>query len=215
MSERRYVSGKNGSVMVPSDKADVVRMAYQLYKAPDVSLADVIKYFRSNGIEVNKMENSNMDRSHFSRILKSPLYVRANKDVYQYLISKGFSVVDDIDAFDGIHGCFRHERPDSSEYIKVGYHESLVDTETWLAVQGKKSRNTRIPNNGDAKDSRLVGLAKCDYCHYALMILYRWNSPEQNSGGTSGIMARTKQTAVHRNASKSGPMKWSRSFSKP
>ena len=174
--ERRMVNGKNGSVLVPSDKADVVRTAYQLYKVPETSLADVLTYFRNNGIEVNKTTKTNMDRSHFSRLLESPLYVRADKDAYQYFISKGYEVIDGVEVFDGIHGCFRHKRADGSEYIKVGYHEGLVDSETWLAVQDKKSRNKRIPNNGNAKNSWLTGLAKCGHCHCALSLMYNWNA---------------------------------------
>lgn len=173
--ERRTVNGKTGSVLVPSDKADVVATAYRLYKEPDISLADVVSYFRDNGIKVNRADGGNMDRSHFSRILASPLYVRADEEVYQYLISKEYEVLDDISAFDGVHGCFRHKRPDGSEYIKIGYHEGLVDAETWLAVQDKKSHNRRIPNNGDAKNSWLTGLVKCGHCHYALSISYNWN----------------------------------------
>ena len=92
-----------------------------------------------------------------------------------YLVSKGFDILDDVSAFDGVHGCFRHKRRDGSEYIKVGYHEGLVDAETWLAVQDKKSHNQRIPNNGDAKNSWLVGFVKCGHCHCALSVVYRWN----------------------------------------
>ena len=116
-----------------------------------------------------------MDRSHLSQLLKSPLYVKADMNVYQYLVSKGYEVIDDVSAFDGIHGCFRHKRKNGSEYIKIGYHEGLVDSETWLAVQDKKSHNSRIPNNGSAKNSWLVGLAKCGHCHYALSLSCRWN----------------------------------------
>lgn len=175
MPDRRTVNGKTGSVLVPSDKADVVRTAYQLYKDPGTSLADILNYFRERGIDVNKTENSNMDRSHLSLILKSPLYVKADKDVFEYLVSKGYEIIDGIDAFDGVHGCFRHKRSDGSEYIKVGYHEGLVDAETWLAVQDKKSHNHKIPNNGSAKNSWLVGLVKCSYCNYSLAIVYNWN----------------------------------------
>ena len=174
-SERRTINGKNGSVLVPSNKADVVKTAYRMYREPAISLSDVLFYFCDNGIELNNTGKSNMDRSHLSQILKSPLYVRADMDVYQYLISKGYKIIDDISACDGIHGCFRHKRKDGSEYIKVGYHEGLVDSETWLAVQDKKSHNAKIPNNGSAKNSWLVGLVKCGHCHYALSLMYRWN----------------------------------------
>jgi DNA invertase Pin-like site-specific DNA recombinase len=189
--ERRTINGKTGSVLVPSDKADVVKIAYDVYKDAHASLQDVINYLRDNGIDpnINRKPNgshtvdgsakSNMDRSHFSRILQSPLYVRANAEVYQYLVSRGYEVVDDVAAFDGIHGLFRHKRADGSEYIKVGYHEGLVDAEIWLAVQDKKSHNRQIPNNRGCKNSWLVGLTKCGHCKYSLTILYGWNS-----GGT-------------------------------
>jgi len=178
--ERRTVNGKTGSVLVPSDKADVIRRAYQIYKDAGASLQDIINYFRDNGVDVcvakENGKKSNMDRSHFSRLLESPLYVMADKEVYQYLISKGFKVVDDVAAFDGVHGLFRHKRADGSEYIKVGYHAGLVDSETWLAVQDKKSHNQKIPNNGGCKNSWLVGLTKCGHCRYSLTILYGWNA---------------------------------------
>jgi Site-specific recombinases, DNA invertase Pin homologs len=174
--ERRTVNGKNGSVLVPSDKAEVVKTAYRLYQNSETSLADVLFYFLDNGVELNRTPRNNMDRSHLSQLLKSPLYVRADKDVYQYLISKGFEVVDDVDAFDGVHGLFRHKRSDGSEYVKVGYHEGLVESGLWLAVQDKKSRNQRIPNNSGAKNSWLVGIAKCGHCHYALSLMYSWNA---------------------------------------
>ena len=64
------------------------------------------------------------------------------------------------------------KRSDGTEYIKVGYHEGLVDSETWLAVQDKKSSNKRIPNNGTAKHSWLVGLLKCAHCNYAFVLQY-------------------------------------------
>lgn len=72
-------------------------------------------YFIGNGIEVNKTAKNNMDRSQLSQLLKSPLYVKADKDVYQYMVSKGYEIVDDVEAFDGIHGCFRHKRADGSD----------------------------------------------------------------------------------------------------
>ncbi|GHU75135.1 hypothetical protein FACS1894188_05300 [Clostridia bacterium] len=185
--ERWTVNGKTGSVLVPTDKADVLRMMYQLYKNPGTSLADVITYFRDNDIDVsvarkpnnanktNRSDKTNMDRSHLSQLLKSPLYVRADAEVYQYLISNGFEVVDDVESFDGVHGLFRHKRADGTEYIKVGYHDGVIDSETWLAVQDKKSRNFRIPNNGCANNTWLTGIVKCGHCKYALGLFYSWN----------------------------------------
>lgn len=177
--ERRTVNGKTGSVLVPSDKAHIIKVAYDIYKEFNASLSDIINHLQDNGIDMNITRKdgskSNMDRSHISRLLESPLYVRADKEVYQYLISRDCEIIDDIEAFDGIHGLFQHKRADGRKYIKVGYHEGLVDSDTWLAVQDKKSHNEKIPNNGGAKNSWLVGLTKCGHCGYSFLIQYSWN----------------------------------------
>jgi len=159
--------------------AEILKTAYQIYKQVGTSLADVIKHFRDIDIPLGKQYKdgtfTNMDRSHLSRLLQSPLYVKADKEIYQYLVSKGFEILDDVEAFDGIHGLFRHKRSDGTEYIKVGYHEGIIDSETWLTVQDKKSHNQKIPNNGGGKTSWLVGLAKCKECGYALIVQCSWN----------------------------------------
>jgi len=174
-SERRTINGKAGSVLVPTDKAEVVKKAYELYEVPSFSLSDVMNYFIDNAIEINATDKTNMDRSHLSQILKSPLYVKADKEVYQYLVSKGFEIIDDVEEFDGVHGLFRHSRKGEPDYIKVGYHKGLVDSQTWLAVQDKKSHNKRIPQNRTSKNSWLTGIVKCGHCGYSPVIQYSWN----------------------------------------
>jgi DNA invertase Pin-like site-specific DNA recombinase len=83
-SERRTVSGKNGSVLVPSAQAEYLRKVYEIYKEPKTSLQDILNYFRKNGINPNSEYTKGIDRSMLSMLLKSPLYVRADKEVYQF-----------------------------------------------------------------------------------------------------------------------------------
>ena len=181
-SERRTVNGKTGSVLVPSEQAVVVQKAYELYQKPETSLSDIINYLRLHEIEVAVASDTfvskktNMDRSHISKLLASPLYVRADKDIYQYFVSKGVCIIDDIEAFDGVHGLFIHRPKGSQPYIKVGYHEGLVDSDVWLAVQDKKSHNKRVPSNGTCVNSWLTGLVKCEYCKHGLAVSYCWNA---------------------------------------
>ena len=87
-SERRTVNGKTGSVLVPSDNALAIRQAYEIYKNPQASLSDVINYLRDNEIKVETDggKKNNMDRSHITKLLESPLYVRADKDIYEYIV---------------------------------------------------------------------------------------------------------------------------------
>jgi hypothetical protein len=166
------VNGKIGSVLVPSEKSGIIIKAYEIYKEPKTSLADIIKHIKTFMIEINCKLEGNIDRSHLSKLLKTPLYVRADKDVYQYLISKGIEIIDDVEAFDGVHGLFLHKRSDGSKYIKVGYHEGLVDSQTWLAVQDKKAHNIQIPSGNKPKNTWLTGLIKCEYCGCGICISY-------------------------------------------
>ena len=150
--ERRTINGKTGSVLVPSENAEAVRVSYDLYQHPENSLTDVIRYLTENGINASrptprtKTGISNLDRSHLSRILENPLYVRADKDVYRYFLSKGYEMLDDIEAYDGVHGLFVHAGGDDTYFVN----------------------QNKFPNNGKAMNSWLVGMVKCACCGYAM-----------------------------------------------
>ncbi len=60
-------------------------------------------------------------------------------------------------------------------YVKIGYHEGLVDSKTWLTVQDKKAHNKKFPNNGKAKSSWLAGLLKCSHCGYSIQLNIQHN----------------------------------------
>lgn len=181
MSSRRTINGKTGSVLVPSSQAYSVTKAYELYAEPNTSLLDIIEYFRENDVDtsvIRKGRKSNLDRSHLSRILESPLYVKADAEVYRYLSAKGIDMLDDISAYDGVHGLFLHGRfgGNGMMFVKVGYHEGLVEPSVWLAVQDKKTRNEKIPSRKGAAYTWLGGLVKCAHCGYALCIQHRSNA---------------------------------------
>ena len=65
---------------------------------------------------------------------------------------------------------FIHDNADGGKYVKIGYHEGLVSSETWLRVQDKKAHNVSFSTNRKAFNSWLVGLMKCADCGYAVMI---------------------------------------------
>jgi DNA invertase Pin-like site-specific DNA recombinase len=174
--ERQTINGKTGSVLVPSENAEAVQIAYELYQNPDISLIKVINYFKEHNINTTretprrKSGISNLDRSHLTRILENPLYCRANKEVYAYFSARGYEILDDIEAYDGIHGLFVHVGGEQGHFVKVAYHEGLVDGNVWLRVQDKKSHNQKFSNNGTAINSWLVGMMKCGNCGYAMHI---------------------------------------------
>lgn len=99
---RRTIKGKTGSVLVPSEAAQTIITAFEMYKEPDVSLADVCKYIQENNLPTTSTEHGekitlSVDTACLSQLLKNPMYVRADKEVYRYLMSKGFNMIDDIE----------------------------------------------------------------------------------------------------------------------
>ena len=84
-------------------------------------------------------------------------------------------MLDDVAHYDGIHGLFVHAGTDNTHFVKLGYHEGLVDAKTWLTVQDKKSHNHKFPNNGKAMNSWLVGIMKCGNCGYSMHINHYTN----------------------------------------
>ena len=175
--ERRTVNGKTGSVLVPSEQAAALRLAYQMYAEPSTSLRDIVKYFREHEDEVcfrrtdrfsKSWSKGKLNIASLSAILANPIYVRADKKVYAYFQSKGYEILDEIEVYDGIHGVFIHDNSDGGKYVKVGYHEGLVSADLWLTVQDKKTRNITVPKNSKVENSWLVGLVKCAHCGYSV-----------------------------------------------
>ncbi len=185
-SERRTINGKTGSVLVPNEQAEAIRVAFEMYQRNDVSLKDIIEYYKANGIVTRRSDHSgnqiqgNFNGGHLSKLLESPLYVRADKEVYAYFLSKGYEILDDIEDYDGVHGVFIHESADGY-YVKLGYHEGIVDAKTWLIVQDRKSHNRKYHNNTKATNSWLVGLVKCANCGYAVIITRKYNKTHTKS----------------------------------
>lgn len=179
---RRTINGKTGSVLVPSEAAQTIITAYEMYKEPDISLADICKYIQENNLPTTSTEHGekitlSVDCAYLSALLSNPMYVRADKEVYRYLMSKGFNMIDDIEMYDGVHGVFWHKPRLPDKYVKVAYHEGLVSAETWLAVQDKKDRHRPMPlaySRTNIK-SWLSGLMKCAHCGRAIHIDYTFS----------------------------------------
>ena len=89
------VNGKKGSVLVPSEQADALKLAFEMYAEPSTSLRDILKHFNAHSEEIkylrtdeyggkNGSHNGKLNISSLSSILASPIYVRADKEVYAF-----------------------------------------------------------------------------------------------------------------------------------
>lgn len=169
--------GKKVSSLSINDKSDVVKFIFEEYAKPDTSLRSIAKQLTDSGIHGPRREM--WDSVTLSRLLHSPLYVKATQDVYLYFLAKGMQIQQQPEAFDGIHACniiCRRDRTKNKynslqdQMLTVSNHEGFIDADLWLRVQDKLTNNKQFSRANAGKYSWLTGLMKCEKCGYAVKI---------------------------------------------
>ena len=171
--------GRRVSSLSKNKQAEIVQKIFEEYAKPETSLRSIAKELTAQGIHGPKREI--WDNVTLSRILHSPLYVRANEDVYWHYLAMGLQVQQSIEAFDGLHACNVIGRRDRSknkynalagQLLTVANHKGIIDPGLWLRVQEKLAGNPQISRSNAGKYSWLTGLIKCGKCGYAVKINY-------------------------------------------
>lgn len=171
--------GRNVSSLLANDKAEIVQQIFEKYAEEDISLRSLARELGERGIHGPKREL--WDNVTLARILRSPLYVRANEEVYWHYLAEGLQIQQEAEAFDGVHACNvigRRDRDkgkynsESEQLLTVANHEGIIDAELWLRVQDKLKNNRQISRANAGKYSWLTGLMKCEKCGYAVKINY-------------------------------------------
>ncbi len=169
--------GVKASSLVSNEHSSIVKRLFEEYAKPDTSLRSIAKQLTEQGIHGPKREA--WDNVTISRILHSPVYVKANNDIYWFFVSKGMNIQHDIEAFDGSHACNVIGRRDRTknkynsldgQMLAVANHEGFIEADLWLAVQEKLEGNPQISRANVGKYSWLTGLMKCEKCGYSIKI---------------------------------------------
>lgn len=168
--------GSKASSLLANEKAEVVRTLFEAYAQPEVSLRSLAREMTEKGIHGPKREA--WDNVTLARLLRSPLYVRAEESVYWYYLSRGLEILQPVEAFDGVHGCniigrrdrTRSKYTSQGQRLTVANHEGFLAAALWLRVQEKLGGNHQIPRGNAGKYTWLTGLLKCGRCGYAVKI---------------------------------------------
>ena len=167
------------SSLAANQQASIVQEIFEEYSKPGTSLRSIARTLTKRGIHGPKREN--WDSVTLSRILHSPLYVRADEAIYCHYAALGLQIQQDITAFDGVHACNVIGRRDRSrnkynslagQRLTVANHEGFIDSTLWLKVQDKLAKNPQISRTNAGKHSWLTGLMKCAKCGYAIKVNY-------------------------------------------
>lgn len=172
-------------------EAHFVREIYISYGSMGKSMNSIAQSLNKRGIHTRK--NGNWSQSSISRILHSPVYVRADAEVYTYLKSLGAHMNNPISDYKGKNGCYaygsKRKNGYRNEYITLGGHEGIIPSDLWLDVQKRCAGRQNHSNGGTGTLSYLQGLVKCRSCGYSCYV-------KKYKGGQRYFYCRGKRNGV-------------------
>lgn len=122
-----------------AEEAEILLRMYSMYRDPQISQADVAQMLNACGQWNPRRKDGRWDRSHISRMLKNPIYVKADWSIYNYFMEQNATIINDPEDFIGVNGCYKYHK-DGETRIVLAPHEGIVDSELWLQCV-KKSKN--------------------------------------------------------------------------
>lgn len=175
------ISGKrvNGACSLePTPEIDIVKMIFDLYAISGASLGKVAKRLTKDGIPCAKRKS--WDTVSVFRILRNPVYVKADPDIYVYYKNKGMIVYNEPEEFTGVNAGLiigkrlSNERKytDVSDHLfALASHPGIIPSSQFLACQYKLDGNKQIKNTGNGKLTWLSGLLHCSECGYSIRVV--------------------------------------------
>lgn len=158
---------------VPAEM-EQIRYIFEVYAQENVSLRRL-----QNLLVAEKrfpLDGSSWTTSKLSTLLKNPIYVKADSDIYAYYERKGVRIHSDISLFTGeygaqLYGHTKHKRElsDWSDMkLVLLSHQGTIDSAVWLKCQRKLEKNRQITNSYSSTTSWLAGKVVCEKCGYTM-----------------------------------------------
>lgn len=185
VKEKCSINNKKTSYLVPDEKViSIVKEMFRKYAYDEtVTLGKLKKWLVS--CDILTARGLPWTSASMSRILRNPVYVRADADIYTYLHDvKKATVNNDVKEFTGVYGCYTYVPGSGSDSetkkdkfahmdklnVTIAPHEGVVDSDTWLRCQERLDNNRSFKRSGKGVHTWLSGLMKCGYCGYAMTV---------------------------------------------
>lgn len=153
------------------------------------SLNKVLNYTIQNNIKTRN--NSNFSISSIKNILINPVYVKSDKQIYNYYLNLGCNIVNQSSEFNG-NGILLTNRFDQtnknkikqknmSEWvIAVSYHKGIINSDIWLKVQNIININKhKFPRTDSSTTALFSSLILCPQCGSKMYVIHRSNKNQK------------------------------------
>lgn len=158
---------------IPSE-VEQVRYLFEVYAQENVSLRRLQDLLIAE--DKQPLNGSKWTTAKLSTLLKNPIYVKADFDVYDYYDRHGAQMITDITLFTGeqgaqLYGRTKHD-PDNPDWSDMKLvlltHSGIVDSDIWLKCQRKLEKNRQITNSYSNPTSWLAGKVVCEKCGHTM-----------------------------------------------
>jgi len=165
------IENKKTKMLVPvGSEIEHVKLIFNLYSSKSMSLRKVQQALIENKFIPNN--GSVWSPSKINSIIKNPVYVKADMDIYNYYFSKNVHIINTPQNFDGTHAallyghtCHNSALSDWSDMkLVLAQHEGIIPSDIWLNCQQKSIRNKNLGKSVSNQSSWLCGKIFCGIC---------------------------------------------------
>lgn len=168
-TESIVMDGVKTKRLVENAEMAYAKLIYEMYAQPEISYGDITRHFAENEIQVY---GKTLKRGFVAQLLKNPVYVQADMDIYEHFKAQGARIESPPELFTGDHSCYLYQGREGEENILViAPHKGCISSALWLKVQRKLAQNTTFQNGRKCHNTWLAGKIKCGCCGYALVSL--------------------------------------------
>ena len=173
------IDGKRTSrYVLEPEESQVVKLVFSLYAQPQTSYGDIVRYLVGNGIKNPRTKGGAWDRCRISDMIKNPIYVKADLDIYRFYKAQGAILHNSPEDFIGTNGCYLYSDKEAGrksihlegQHVVLAPHEGIVPSDIWLKARVKCLNNRQAAKPMKARRSWLTGKVKCGKCGYALTV---------------------------------------------
>lgn len=169
--EKTVIDGVKTAKYVPVEKEiEQIKLMYSIYSQQSTTIGDILKYF--NNHEIKHLRGKIFTTARISEMLKNPIYVKADSEIYNFYKDQGINIINDASDFTGENACYfyKGESNAKDKYLVLAPHNGVISSYQWLKCRTKSLNNKQVATTHKAKNSWLVGKVKCLNCGYALVI---------------------------------------------
>lgn len=178
--EDTILHGIRTSRFVPEpEEIEQIKLIYKLYSKQDMTLGAVMRELLNRGF--TEKRGAAWCTARISEIVRNPVYVKADIDVYNFFESQGSHLVNPASDYIGTNGIFLYKGYNGDKTKKKQYdlvdrdvvlapHEGVIDSDTWLKCRLKIMNNRQSARTNKGKRTWLSGKVKCRKCGYAYTV---------------------------------------------